>query len=142
MFNKLLIVCIGNICRSPTAERLMQSLFPTKNVESAGIGALVDKEANAQAFEIAKQNGLSLKNHKARQLTSEMCQEYDLILVMEKAHLDAVFQISPESRGKVMLLGHWLNEMEIEDPYRRSDEMYHHVYELLSKATNSWIDKL
>lgn len=142
MFNNILIVCIGNVCRSPTVERLMQAQLPAKNIESAGLGALVGNPANSQAIKIAKGHHLSLNNHKARQLTNEICKAYDLILGMEKAHIEGILQLSPESRGKVMLLGHWLDNVEIEDPYRRSDEMYEHVFELLKKATTSWIDKL
>lgn len=142
MFDKILVVCIGNICRSPTAERLLQSLLPNKSISSAGISAMVDWPANEQACKIASQHNLSLADHKARQLTSKLCHQNDLILVMEQSHLNGVYQISPESRGKSMLLGRWLNDTEIEDPYKRSDEMYEHVYQLIEKACNAWKDKL
>ncbi len=142
MFNKILTVCVGNVCRSPTAERLLQSLLPNKTVESAGVAALVDHKANSQAASTAENHGLSLDNHKARQLTNVLCYEYDLILVMENDHLEAVYNIAPEARGKVMLLGRWLDNLGIEDPYKRSDDMYEHVYQLIDKACHSWMDKL
>ncbi len=142
MFDKILIVCIGNICRSPTAERLLQSLLPEKIVSSAGIGAMKGHEANPQAAVTAKHHQLTLDGHKARQLTNELCHENDLILVMEQEHLAGVYQISPESRGKTMLLGRWLDNAEIEDPYNRSDEMFEHLYQLLEKACLAWQNNL
>lgn len=142
MFDKILVVCIGNICRSPTAERLLQSLLPNKTITSAGIAAMKGWEANQQAQDIANNHSLSLEGHKARQLTSEICHQNDLILVMEQNHIDGVCYISPESRGKTMLLGRWLDDADIEDPYKRSDEMFELVYQLIEKACHAWQNKL
>lgn len=142
MFNKILVVCVGNVCRSPTAERMLRKLLSNKVVDSAGIAALIGKPANNKASEIAKQNSLSLENHSARQLSAEMCNNYDLILVMEKGHIDAVCQIAPQVRGKTMLLSHWQDGADIPDPYKHSNEMYQHVYQLLDSATKSWVQML
>lgn len=142
MIEKILVVCVGNVCRSPTAERMLRKLFPNKVVESAGIAALVGKPANTAASQVSSQNGIKLEGHRARQFTSAMCGSYDLILVMEKGHLDAVFQIAPQVRGKTMLLNHWLDGSDIPDPYRHSNDMYQHVYRLLDTATKSWAQKL
>ena len=49
MFDKILVVCVGNICRSPTGERLLRSRLPGRQVTSAGLSALVDKPADAVA---------------------------------------------------------------------------------------------
>lgn len=142
MFEKILIVCVGNICRSPTAERILRDIMPNKTIDSAGISAVVGHGANELAKEVAIQHGVDLDNHQARQLTNEMCQAYHLILVMEQPHIAAVCEIAPEARGKVMLLGHWLNQQEIADPFRRSEEMYQHVFKLIHKAAHSWLEKL
>ena len=53
MFNNILVVCVGNICRSPTAERLLQRYHPELKVESAGLGALVGKGADPTAISVA-----------------------------------------------------------------------------------------
>lgn len=136
------MVCVGNICRSPTTERILRKLMPNKTIDSAGIAALVDKAADHQATEVAAKYGIALDGHKARQLNSEICSHYDLVLVMEKGHIDAVHQLVPEARGKVMLLGHWLNNQEVADPYRQSSEMFEHVFQLMMKAAQSWQNKL
>ncbi|HBE9080892.1 protein tyrosine phosphatase [Serratia fonticola] len=142
MFNSILVVCVGNICRSPTGERLLKKALPNKKVGSAGLGALVDKPADAMAIEVAAQHALSLEGHQARQLTSSMCREYDLILVMEKKHIDAVCRVAPEARGKIMLYGHWVEQREIADPYRQSREAFEFIYRLLDESAQKWAKAL
>ncbi|WP_314420664.1 low molecular weight protein-tyrosine-phosphatase Wzb [Pseudescherichia vulneris] len=142
MFNKILVVCVGNICRSPTGERLLKHYQPALTVESAGLGALVGKGADATATSVAQDNQLSLAGHSARQITGQMCREYDLILVMEKRHIAALYEIAPEMRGKVMLFGHWDGEREIPDPYRKSREAFEAVYTLLDRSARQWAQAL
>ena len=142
MFEKILVVCVGNICRSPTGERLLRERLPGRQVSSAGVSALVDKPADKVASEVAQQHGLSLEGHSARQLTRELCQDADLILVMEKGHISAVTAIDPGARGKTMLFGHWQGKSEVPDPYRLSREAYEHVYQLLVRCADGWAKKL
>ncbi|HHQ4546975.1 TPA: protein tyrosine phosphatase [Aeromonas veronii] len=142
MFDKILVVCVGNICRSPTGERLLRARLPVRQVSSAGVSALVDKPADQVASEVALQHGVSLEGHCARQLTRALCQEADLILVMEKGHISAVTAIDPGARGKTMLFGHWDGQREVPDPYRLSHEAYQHVYQLLVRSADGWAKKL
>ncbi|CAD7545952.1 protein tyrosine phosphatase [Aeromonas hydrophila] len=142
MFGKILVVCVGNICRSPTGERLLRERLPGRQVSSAGVSALVDKPADKVASEVAQLHGLSLEGHSARQLTRVLCQDADLILVMEKGHISAVTAIDPGARGKTMLFGHWQGESEVPDPYRLSREAYEHVYHLLVRSADGWVKKL
>ncbi|HHX8489659.1 TPA: low molecular weight phosphotyrosine protein phosphatase [Vibrio diabolicus] len=146
MFSNILVVCVGNICRSPTGERLLQSLLPNKHVASAGIAVdkshLTGKAADDMATTIANEHGVSLDGHEARQLTPELCAQYDLILVMEKGHLEALTKVAPEARGKTMLFGQWINEKNIPDPYRQSREAFEHAYTLIEKASKAWSQKL
>nr|WP_113867735.1 protein tyrosine phosphatase [Brenneria salicis]NMN92150.1 protein-tyrosine phosphatase [Brenneria salicis ATCC 15712 = DSM 30166]RBP61140.1 protein-tyrosine phosphatase [Brenneria salicis ATCC 15712 = DSM 30166]RLM28708.1 protein tyrosine phosphatase [Brenneria salicis ATCC 15712 = DSM 30166] len=142
MFDSILVVCVGNICRSPTGERLLKQVLPAKRIASAGLGALVGKPADNTAAEVAGERGLSLEGHSAQQLTSSLCRQYDLILVMEKGHIDAVGKIAPEVRGKTMLFGHWLNQQEIADPYRKSREAFEFVYSQLEQSAQKWAQAL
>ncbi|HGM5805385.1 MULTISPECIES: arsenate reductase/protein-tyrosine-phosphatase family protein [Serratia] len=142
MFDSILVVCVGNICRSPTAEALLKKLCPTKNIASAGIHALAGHSADNQAALIASKNGISLEGHVARQLTKSMCQEYSLILVMERGHVDAVCRLIPEVRGKTMLFAHWQGQKDIPDPYRKSPEAFEYAYNLLAESAQKWADAL
>ena len=140
MFEHILIVCDGNICRSPTAAFLLAKRSG-KRVESAGIVGLEGHDMDATAREVAQANGLDCPVHVARKLTRDLCRQVDLILVMEQRQKDRVAALAPEASGKVMLLGHWLGE-EIPDPYRKHREVYEHAYALIDKAVNSWQEKL
>lgn len=142
MFDSILVICTGNICRSPIGERLLRRALPYKTIDSAGVGALVNHAADASAIRVADKYGLSLDGHKGRQFTSALGRQYDLLLVMELSHLEQVSRIAPEVRGKTMLFGHWLNSKEIPDPYRKSDEAFDSVYQLIDQASQSWAAKL
>ena len=88
MFNSILVVCIGNICRSPIGEHLLRHYLPTQKIASAGVNALVGYPADPNTVIVAEKRGIDLSNHIARQLTAELCNEYDLILVMDPKLID------------------------------------------------------
>ncbi|WIO41753.1 protein tyrosine phosphatase [Klebsiella electrica] len=142
MFDSILVVCTGNICRSPIGERYLRNLLPDKKIDSAGTGALINHEADGNAVKVAVKNGLSLEGHKGQQFTAMLGRQYDLILVMEKSHIEQICHIAPEVRGKTMLFGHWLEQREIPDPYRKSEEAFASVYELIGQAAERWAEKL
>ncbi|EMB6255569.1 TPA: protein tyrosine phosphatase [Serratia marcescens] len=141
-FNSILVVCVGNICRSPTGEALLRERLPGVKVASAGIHALVGEAADESAVYVASKHGVSLDNHVAQQLTGSLCRNYDLILTMEKRHVGAIARIAPEVRGKTMLFGHWLGQVEIDDPYRKSQEAFEHVFQLLLRSADKWAQSL
>lgn len=146
MFNHILVVCMGNICRSPTAERVLQHLLPNKTVASAGLAVkrsrLEGAAADNTASLVAQEHDISLEGHQARQLTAELCQQYDLILVMEKQHINLLSEIAPAARGKTMLLGQWDGQREIPDPHRQSKEAFLYVYDLIEQTAGQWAKKL
>lgn len=142
MFDSILVVCVGNICRSPTGERLLKKYLLNKEISSAGLRALVDQPAEASSVDVANQHGISLAGHQGKQLTAAMCREYDLILVMEKGHINAVCRLVPEARGKTMLFGHWHERREITDPYHQSREAFEFVFRLLNESAQKWANAL
>jgi protein-tyrosine phosphatase len=144
LFNKILIVCIGNICRSPTAEMLLRNALVNSNIEvkSAGLGALHEHPIETMAQALLEEHGHSAVCHSARQLTPAIANESDLILVMEKRHIDGVLKIAPQARGKVFLLGKWQEDREITDPYRQGRPAFVHAYALIQEATHAWAQRL
>lgn len=142
MFNSILVVCTGNICRSPIGERILKQLLPTMQVDSAGTAALIDHNADNSAMKIAKKHGISLEGHKGKQFTAKLARNYDLILAMEKIHINQIEKIAPEARGKTMLFGHWLENRDIPDPYRKSDEAFASVFVLIQRSSQLWVEKL
>lgn len=69
MFDSILVVCTGNICRSPIGEYILRRELPNKKIDSAGTGALVGKNADPKAIKIAAEHGIDLKEHKGQQFT-------------------------------------------------------------------------
>lgn len=142
MVENILVVCVANICRSPIAGMLLQKALPHKNVTSAGINALVGKPMHENSIKLTSPLGMDCTQHAARQLTAKICGENDVILVMEKNHIDTVMNIDPTVKGKIFLLGKWLGGKEISDPYKQGFEMYERVFELIQKSAISWAKKL
>ncbi|MNN68413.1 Low molecular weight protein-tyrosine-phosphatase etp [compost metagenome] len=71
-----------------------------------------------------------------------MLRESDLVLVMEKRHLQGVSQIAPEARGKTFLLGKWQDDREIPDPYRQSEAAFEHAYALIKEGVDTWSKRI
>jgi len=142
MFDHILVVCVGNICRSPVAQYFLQQKLPSKNVFSAGLSAMVDSDMDPSARSVAEQHGLICPAHSATQITPAMCRKADLILVMENFHREALGALCPEARGKVFLLGGLLDGTEIADPYRRDRHVFELVHASIVRAAESWVQKL
>ncbi len=142
MFNSILVVCVGNICRSPLGERLLQAGLPGKTVTSAGIAAVVGAPADATAAEAAAEIGISLEGHVARQMTSQIGSAHDLILVMEPGHRAEILRSFPQLSGRTMLFDKWANGQGIADPYRKPLEFHRKVRDEIAHAASGWIARL
>ncbi len=142
MIQSILVVCTGNICRSPLGERLLQQHLPALSIASAGTCGLAGHPADRRARQIAAMHGLSLADHVARPLTAAMMREYDLILAMESGQINRISLMAPEVRGKALLFGQWLRVQEIPDPYGKSIEAFDYVFRLLGEASQEWTNRL
>src|SRR5437868_4504627 len=118
MFRRILLVCVGNTCRSPMAEAVLASRLakpPAISVRSAGTAALVGRPAHPIAQQVMRERGLDLSHHRARQLTAGIALASDLVLVMNQDLKTAVEQLAPPARGRVHRLGHF-GKFDIPDP--------------------------
>jgi protein-tyrosine phosphatase len=102
------------------------------------VGRGIEKNAAA----ILDVNGYDSDNHQARKINVELINESDLVLVMEKTHRDFIIERYPLASGKVFLLSQWNDGFEIADPYRKSKEMFSHVFDRIQKSCFDWIVKL
>lgn len=106
----ILCVCTGNICRSPMAEGLIKKLVAREGLEgayeisSAGTRAVEQSPAVNEVVNMAKDIGVDLSQHIARQLTNELAEEADIILVMEESHRLALIGMDPKFSNKTHLL--------------------------------------
>lgn len=141
---------MGNICRSPVAEAMLRRQFPNKQIRSAGLTALVGESADATSIELAKLDGLDIRGHRGEQITSQMIQWADLVLVMSQQQRSLIGQTEPAALGKTMLLGHWINALEtrlnggrnIPDPYKKSREVFLVAHTLIQQSVMLWADKI
>lgn len=139
----ILVVCVANICRSPVGEAYLRSVLPSDfKVESAGIAALVGRGADAPMTELAQEAGLDLSNHKSRQYSAEIAQDFDLILAMEPGHKTRMAEIAPQFSGRIMLFDHWLGGTGILDPYRLEATVQRDVFNMITQAGDGWAQRL
>jgi protein-tyrosine-phosphatase len=121
----VIVVCTGNICRSPMAAGLLAhhlsgDLGSTIEVASAGTNALQGYPAQDHALEIMARIGIDISAHRARQLTREMARSADLIIAMEMAHLWFIQQweeIPPEALHLMLEFDPKAKSRQVADPY-------------------------
>ena len=143
MINRVLVVCVGNICRSPTAEWLLRHRLRRDGVtiESAGLAALVGNPIDPVAESVLAEHGVSVAGHVARQVSPELINAADIVLVMDKRHMSAVHAQVPHARGKTFLLGRWQNEAAVPDPYGKPRAVFEQAFTMIDTAVNSWLSR-
>jgi protein-tyrosine-phosphatase len=131
MIQHVLLVCTGNICRSPLAEALLLRALQTRGIEgvtvtSAGTGAWDGAPASEGAYLVGLERGLDLSGHRARLLTRELVEQADLILTMARHHRARVDELGGE--GRVFVLGEYAgregNDAEVSDPFGGDLDVY------------------
>ena len=142
MFNNVMMVCIGNICRSPIAEVLLKHQQPQLNVFSSGLSALVGKPADPCSIELMKEKNIDLNQHCAQQINSVLVSSSDLILTMEQKHVEIIHSKFPEARGKVHLIGKWNDNQEVPDPYKKDKAAFESAALLIESGLAAWQKKL
>jgi protein-tyrosine phosphatase len=129
----ILMVCTGNICRSPMAEGLLRHMLLKRGrgdvrIRSAGTHGLDEEPATPFAAQVVAERGGDISGHRARSLDREMVSAADLILVMEPFQQEIITRaLSAEERDKVRLLADFETPRQsntIDDPYNRPLEVY------------------
>jgi protein-tyrosine phosphatase len=142
----ILFVCAGNICRSPMAEWQLKALLrenpiPGMQVGSAGLIALPDNAASFNAVRVARENSISLEEHRARLINTELIDNADLVLVMESHQGHELIANHPQASEKILLLRHFARygsrERGISDPYGRNLEAYRFCFEDIKECVES-----
>lgn len=150
MKTHILMVCLGNICRSPLAEGLLKSKLDAKRfqVDSAGTGHWhVGSMPDSRSIAVAQKNGLDITDQRGMQFKPAFFDRYDHIFVMDNYNYeDVVAQATnDEDKAKVQLI---LDEIfpgervDVPDPYNDSLRGFDRVYEMLDEATTKIAERL
>ena len=149
MASKILMVCLGNICRSPLAEGIMRAkLSKDFIVDSAGTGGWHAGELpDKRSISTAKNRGLDITSQRARQFKISDFDTFDYIYVMDNSNYKDVMALAPndEAKSKVKLI---LNELftnenvDVPDPYYGGQDGFENVFDMLNEACDVIAGKL
>jgi protein-tyrosine phosphatase len=148
----ILMVCLGNICRSPLAHGILINKAENHNfqlnVDSAGTGSWhIGSKPDIRSINTAKKHGIDISNQRARQISTIDLDNYDIVFVMDQQNHKDVINLcnNPEQRDKVRLI---LNEVKknsnesVPDPYYDEIHGFENVFSLLENACQNIIIKL
>ena len=143
----VIFVCLGNICRSPTAHGVFRQLVIEAGLEkeilidSAGTAAWhVGKHADERSIQTAKNRGIDMMDLRARQVKLEDIRAFDYILVMDESNYVDVMEISlNEDKHKIKMFLEFTEdcpETDVPDPYSGGQEGFNHVFDMVTSASN------
>ena len=148
---KVLLVCLGNICRSPTAHGILSHKLKQQGVnalvDSCGTGAWhAGSPPDDRAIKVAQSKGYDLSSLRARQLKKNDFDQFDYILAMDARNLADVIKVAPSNYSGVIGLfldyAKHLDMTEVPDPYYGGSDSFHRVIEMLEQAADGLIENM
>ena len=149
--NSILFICMGNICRSPSAEAVFRHKAKAHGIslkiDSAGtVGAHAKEKPDHRAQKMGAERGYSFDGIKARKVTVQDFEDFDLILAMDNANLEDLQDIAPEHlQGKAMLFLDFAQnheETEVPDPYYGGANGFRYVLDLVEDASDGLLAQM
>jgi protein-tyrosine phosphatase len=149
---RILFVCLGNICRSPTAEAVMRGLVAERGledqmeVESAGTGSWhLGEPPDPRAVEAAAERGVELTGA-ARQVDESDFERFDLLIAMDRSNHDALLALAPDTqaRERVRLLREFGDDhnADVPDPYYGGPDGFAEVLEIVERCCTALLDDI
>ncbi len=144
---RILLVCTGNICRSPMAECIMRQEFAQRGedieITSAGTGAWDGASASEGAYLVSLENDLDLSQHRATLLTRDVVEHANLVLTMARHHRVRVEELG--GTGKTFLLGEYAGEngttAEVSDPFGSDLPVYRETFTEIQRLVRTAVDR-
>ncbi|MBR2437232.1 MAG: low molecular weight phosphotyrosine protein phosphatase [Alistipes sp.] len=154
MKQRILFVCLGNICRSPAAEAVMQQLIDRNGVgdrvevDSAGTyGGHAGDRADSRMRRAASARGVDI-THRSRQVREEDFERFDIIVAMDDNNYEALFRLAPHREAQMKIfrfrdfLRHHPDWSYIPDPYYEGHEGFELVLDLVEDGCQTMLDKI
>ncbi|MBN3847583.1 MULTISPECIES: low molecular weight protein-tyrosine-phosphatase [Burkholderiaceae] len=141
MINTILVVCVGNICRSPMAQYLLARELNGVTVISAGLDAVVGCGPDPLAVRVSAESGLDITSHRAQQLNVGLVGGADLILAMEASHKHEIMRRHPGASGKVFRLGE-IGRFDVPDPYTKPIAQFYDAFDLIRQGVDTWTPRI
>lgn len=150
---KVLFICMGNICRSPTAEGVFRHLVESRNlsdqifIDSAGTHAYhVGEQPDRRSQQVALQRGIDMSSQRARKVESDDFDDFDYVLAMDNANYrDLKNQASPAGRKKLHLFMDFAkgwSEAEVPDPYYGGSNGFDRVFDMVEAASDGLLNDI
>ncbi len=137
----ILVVCEANICRSPMAQGSLAAALPNVTVRSAGLSALSGMPADATAVRLMRGRGLDISAHRALQITRELCQQAELVLVMTAEQREQLEKVYPFACGRVFRLGEY-SRFDVPDPHRQPEKAFRESLQLIDLGMREWLQRI
>ena len=141
---KILMVCLGNICRSPLAEGILQSKVDPEKVivDSAGTGGWhIGNQPDERSIAVGLEHGIDIRHQRCRQFTPADFDRFDRIYVMDKSNRKTVLKLAGakgnKEKVKLLLQEATIGTDEVPDPYYGGSDGFEKVYQMLDKACES-----
>lgn len=143
MPSPILMICAGNMCRSPFAERYMRLRFEQAGVYaecfSRGLLAMPGRKVPDTALKVAQEFGVDLSEHVSQPLLAPDLDRAAIVMVMEPEQRQHLGKMRPAQIGKYMMLSQLGGGEKIPDPMGRDEDFYKGVYQQISKHVDNWV---
>ena len=139
--NNILVVCVGNICRSPIGEVLLRQHYPNKHIDSAGLSAVVGSAADEKSLQVMADEDVDMSGHVAKQINEDLVKKADLILTMSKSQTKWIEDQWPHCRGKTFRIGHWIDK-DVADPYGNDESAFETAKQDIVDSLDQWFNKI
>lgn len=138
---RILCVCLGNICRSPTAEAVLRAHLPSAEIDSAGTASWhIGKPPYGPAQDAAAQRGYDLSPQRARQINTTDFTRFDLILAMDRQNLADLKAMAPSQGAQLALFTNAIGGGDVPDPYYTRD--FDGALSLIEAAARGWSERI
>ncbi|KUE87888.1 protein tyrosine phosphatase [Cupriavidus necator] len=137
MIRSILVICVGNVCRSPMAACLLRRALPDCEIASAGLAPPIGANADPRAIRLLADEGCDLASHRARAVDAIMVAAAELVLVMDNEQRTELELLFPQARGKTYRLCEFV-PADVPDPYGGSLSMFNIVLGLIKQGIETW----